>query len=36
MSKKPLIVFEGVEGSGKTHHLDKVARYLKKKKFIIY
>ena len=31
MSKKPLIVFEGVEGSGKTHHLDKVARYLKKK-----
>lgn len=31
MSKKPLIIFEGVEGSGKTYHLDKVARYLKKK-----
>ena len=36
MSKKPLIVFEGVEGSGKTHHINKVANYLtkKKKKFI--
>ena len=32
MSKKPLIIFEGVEGSGKTYHLDKVAKYLKKKK----
>ena len=31
MSKKPLIIFEGVEGSGKTYHLDKVAKYLKKK-----
>ncbi len=33
MSKKPLIIFEGVEGSGKSHHLDKVAKYLKRKKF---
>ena len=32
MSKKPLIVFEGVEGSGKTHHINKVANYLTKKK----
>ena len=31
MSKKPLIIFEGVEGSGKTYHLNKVAKYLKKK-----
>ena len=31
MSKKPLIIFEGVEGSGKTYHLDKVAKFLKKK-----
>ncbi|MDA9071969.1 dTMP kinase, partial [Candidatus Pelagibacter sp.] len=36
MSKKPIIVFEGIEGSGKSYHLDNVARYLKKKnkKFI--
>ena len=36
MSKKPLIVFEGIEGSGKSHHLNNVAKYLssKKKKFI--
>ena len=33
MSKKPLIIFEGVEGSGKSYHLDKVAKYLKRKKF---
>ena len=31
MSKKPLIIFEGIEGSGKTYHLNKVAKYLKKK-----
>ena len=31
MSKKPIIVFEGVEGSGKTHHINNVAKYLKKK-----
>ena len=32
MSKKPLIVFEGIEGSGKSFHLSSVARYLKQKK----
>ena len=31
MSKKPIIVFEGIEGTGKTHHIRKVANYLKKK-----
>ena len=31
MSKKPIIVFEGIEGSGKSYHLDNVSRYLKKK-----
>ena len=28
MSKKPIIVFEGIEGSGKSHHLYKVSKYL--------
>ena len=32
MSKKPIIVFEGIEGSGKSHHISVVSRYLKKKK----
>ena len=32
MSKKPIIVFEGIEGSGKTFHIDNVSRFLKKKK----
>ena len=32
MSKKPVIVFEGIEGSGKTYHSNLVAKYLKKKK----
>ena len=32
MSKKPIIVFEGIEGSGKSHHLNKVSKYLDKKK----
>ncbi len=32
MSKKPIIVFEGIEGSGKSHHVSKVAKYLKSKK----
>ena len=32
MSKKPIIVFEGIEGSGKSHHISKVSRYLDKKK----
>ncbi len=31
MSKKPVIVFEGIEGSGKSHHIFKVVKYLKKK-----
>tara|TARA_Y100000816_G_scaffold291621_1_gene283567 strand:- start:483 stop:1097 length:615 start_codon:yes stop_codon:yes gene_type:complete len=32
MSKKPVIVFEGIEGSGKSFHINSVARYLKNKK----
>ena len=32
MSKKPVIVFEGVECSGKSYHISMVAKYLKKKK----
>ena len=31
MSKKPVIVFEGIEGSGKSHHISNVSKYLKKK-----
>ena len=36
MSKKPIIVFEGIEGSGKSYHIDNIGNYLKKKnkKFI--
>ena len=36
MSKKPIIVFEGIEGSGKSFHIINICRYLKKKnkKFI--
>ena len=36
MSRKPIIVFEGIEGTGKSHHISNVAKYLKKKnrKFI--
>ena len=32
MSKKPIIVFEGIEGSGKSHHINKVSNFLKKHK----
>ena len=32
MSKKPIIVFEGVEGSGKSHHIQKVSNFLNKNK----
>jgi len=32
MSKKPVIIFEGIEGSGKTLHSNFVSKYLKKKK----
>ena len=36
MSKKPIIVFEGIEGTGKSYHISKVTKYLKriKKKFV--
>tara|TARA_B100000767_G_C19718177_1_gene515946 strand:+ start:19 stop:636 length:618 start_codon:yes stop_codon:yes gene_type:complete len=36
MSKKLIIVFEGIEGTGKSHHINNVSKYLKniKKKFI--
>ena len=30
MSRKPVIVFEGIEGSGKSYHINKVSNYLKK------
>ena len=32
MSKKPVIVFEGIEGSGKSFHISNVSNYLKKRK----
>ncbi len=32
MFKKPVIVFEGIEGSGKSSHLNFVSNYLNKKK----
>jgi len=32
MSKKPIIVFEGIEGSGKSHHISIVSKYLSKNK----
>ena len=32
MSKKPVIAFEGIEGSGKSHHILNVSKYLKKNK----
>jgi dTMP kinase len=37
MSKNPIIVFEGIEASGKSYHIKNVSNYLKKinKKFIL-
>jgi dTMP kinase len=32
MSKKPIIVFEGIEGSGKSYHVNRVSKYLDKNK----
>ena len=32
MSKKPIIVFEGIEGSGKSYHISNISKYLTKKK----
>jgi dTMP kinase len=32
MSKKPVIVFEGIEGSGKSYHIHNVSKYLNKRK----
>ena len=32
MSKKSIIVFEGIEGTGKSYHISKIANYLKKRK----
>ncbi len=32
MFKKPVIVFEGIEGSGKSFHINSVSNYLKRKK----
>ncbi len=32
MSRKPVIVFEGIEGSGKTFHIDQITKYLRKNK----
>ena len=32
MSKKLIITFEGIEGSGKSFHLKHIAKYLKNKK----
>ncbi len=33
MSSKPIIVFEGIEGSGKSHHIKVICRFLEKNNF---
>ena len=33
MSKKPIIVFEGIEGSGKSFHINNVEKFLKKNRY---
>ncbi len=35
MSKKLIICFEGVDGSGKSLHLKNAASFLKKKKYLL-
>ena len=32
MSRKPVIIFEGIEGSGKTSHINYVSKYLKSRR----
>ena len=32
MYKNPIIVFEGIEGSGKSHHISVICKYLTKQK----
>ena len=36
MYKYPIIVFEGIEGSGKSFHLKNLENHLKKKKNTIF
>ena len=32
MYKKPIIAFEGIEATGKSHHIKKISLFLKKKR----
>ena len=36
MYKFPIIVFEGIEGTGKSFHINNIQKYLVKKKNQIY
>ena len=36
MSRKPIIVFEGIEGSGKSYHINRVSKYLNNRKIDHY